>query len=122
MYKRHVCKYLLLRLLVKKVFKRITTDSNIQWVISLAIVYLLLFFSIDAKHIKEKAVALTWNKLWCGQRGLLIVRVKIKLFFQFDGGDIFTAIGGSLGLFLGFSFLDALLLLFAWVTKNVFTG
>lgn len=27
--------------------------------------------------------------------------------FQFDAGDIFTAIGGSLGLFLGFSFLDA---------------
>ncbi len=31
-----------------------------------------------------------------------------KIFFQFDAGNIFTAIGGSLGLFLGFSFLDAI--------------
>ena len=31
-----------------------------------------------------------------------------KFFFQFDAGNIFTAIGGSLGLFLGFSFLNAI--------------
>ena len=40
-------------------------------------------------------------------------------YLLFDAGNIFTAIGGSLGLFLGFSFLDAFNFMAKFVVQNL---
>ena len=40
-------------------------------------------------------------------------------YLLFDAGNIFTAIGGSLGLFLGFSFLDAFNFIAKFVVQNL---
>jgi hypothetical protein len=39
----------------------------------------------------------------------------------FDIGDIFTAIGGSLGLFVGFSFLDLIIIIAKFVEEKLKT-
>jgi len=40
-------------------------------------------------------------------------------YILYDVGDIFTAIGGSLGLFIGFSFLDVIIIIAKFVYEKL---